>query len=153
MAVFSKKYIHYCALCNKNENIDFIRIMRCSEYIKRKEEKIVISSSSGWSLKKERHTKKYRKISPPSIHAPVLWWLSNSLKLHWIKIFSHTEEPLFKVHCYISSIFYIDTHQLKYNKKHLQSVRPPPKYLPKKNEQNITTYQIIHILYYNADDF
>lgn len=73
--------------------------------------------------------------------------------MYWIKIFSHTEEPLFKVRCYISTIFHTDTHQFKYNKKRPQSVSPP-KYLLKKNEQNITaTYQIIHILYYNADDF
>lgn len=31
--------MHYYALCNKNEYIDFIRILGQSEYFKRKEEK------------------------------------------------------------------------------------------------------------------
>lgn len=40
--------------------------------LKEKKKKVVISFSSGFSLKKGRHSKKYGKISPPSILVHVL---------------------------------------------------------------------------------
>lgn len=136
-----------------------IRVFWYCSFLKKKKIHIIVlfaikmktlTSSGLWDrvniLKKERSNFLFFwvKLKKRGIQKN-MWENSTSISIHIhaynsLKIYSNsaglkcprTEEPLFKVHCCINSIFHIDTHQFKHNKKCPQSVSSPPKCLPRR---------------------